>query len=189
MRSILRVLCSGFLLAALPAAARAQSHWVSPFIGATLGGDTTHKSQAVGVSGGWMFSKWLGVEGELADAPELFDQTGFLTNRRVTTVMGNAVFAAPHGKDNRMVPYLSGGLGLLRPHLTEAGEIFDVKVNKLGWDLGGGAAVFMNKNVGVRGDLRYFRGARHSVEDTNAFDVDFSSFGFWRVSAGLAVRF
>ena len=33
----------------------------------------------------------IGFEGEVADAPDFFEPTGFLTHRRVITVMGNAI--------------------------------------------------------------------------------------------------
>jgi hypothetical protein len=38
------------------------------------------------------------------------------------------------------------------------GDVFDVTTkNDFGFDLGGGAMGFFAQNVGVRGDIRYFR--------------------------------
>jgi hypothetical protein len=100
--------------------------------------------------------------------------------------MGNGVVNVTRPKNWR--PYLSGGLGLFHPRLTEAGEIFSVDERTLGWDAGGGAEFFQGV-VGVRGDVRYFRGIGKTESDQNGFDLDFSKLGFWRVTAGMAVRF
>jgi len=191
MRTITtRLGLAAMLLASVPAHAQAQSprNWViSPFIGSTSGGNATQAAATVGVSGGWKGDGWLGLEADLGWTPEFFEQDGFRTARRVLTVMGNGVVNVPSGRDN-LRPYVSGGLGLFSPRLSEAGEIFGVDVRKLGWDAGGGAELFKDR-VGVRGDLRYFRGVRKSDADTNAFDLDFSKFGFWRATVGMAVRF
>lgn len=182
------VLASALLV--VPAVASAQmkqpSWMIAANVGTTTGGDTTHSSTAVGVTAGWTFTKWLGAEADLGWAPEFFKQDGFLTRRSVVTFMGNGVVQLP-GR-HALMPYASGGLGLFKPRLSEPGDLFAVDANKLGWNAGGGATVF-HHDVGVRLDVRYFRGTRKSAADTNAFDLDFSKFGFWRASAGLAVRF
>jgi hypothetical protein len=188
MRSIGRAVCGVFLMMAVPAAASAQSRWIAPHFGATTGGDATKASAAVGISGGLMLSRWLGVEGDLADAPGFFEQDGFLTNRRVTTAMANLVVVAPHGSD-RARPYLSGGLGLLRPRLTEAGELFNIQPKTLGWNVGGGVNAFVTQYVGFRADARYVHGAKDTDADENHFGVNVSELGFWRLSSGLVVRF
>jgi outer membrane protein with beta-barrel domain len=178
------------LLTSAPAFAQMTGtrKWVvSPFFGSTSGGDATQSATTVGVSGGWRGNGWIGVEGDLGWTPEFFEQDGFRTHRQVLTLMGNGVLNVPTSSD-RLRPYVSGGLGLFRPRLEEAGGIFAVDARKLGWDAGGGAEFFQG-HVGVRGDLRYFRGLRSSDADVNAFDLDFSKFGFWRATVGMAVRF
>ena len=188
MRTLIMVFLGALLLAA-PVPARAD--WVvSPFLGGHAGGDAIHKNTAVGVSGGWMSNRWLGAEADFAWAPQFFEQNGFTTERQVTTFMGNVVVAIPYGKREMFQPYVSGGLGLIRPTLSEPGGLFSItEKNKLGTDIGGGAAVFFNRNVGIRGDIRYFHGLRKQDSDANDFNLDLSAFHFWRTSAGLAVRF
>jgi Outer membrane protein beta-barrel domain len=178
------------LLTAAPAFAQTavSNKWVvSPFVGSTAGDDATQSSTTVGVSGGWRGNGWIGVEGDLGWTPEFFEQDGFRTTRRVLTLMGNGVLNVPTGRES-VRPYVSGGLGLFHPRLSEAGGIFAVDARKLGWDAGGGAEIFQG-HVGVRADLRYFRGFNKSDEDVNAFDLDFSKFGFWRATVGMSVRF
>ena len=177
------------LVLARPSPARAD--WmVSPFLGGQMGGDAPHKNTAVGISGGWKSGGWLGAEVDFSWAPQFFEQNGFTTERQVTTFMGNVVVSLPHGAHAMFEPYVSGGLGLIRPTLSEPGGIFSLTdKNKLGADIGGGATVFFNRSVGVRGDVRYFHGLREQDSDPNAFNLDLAAFHFWRTSAGLAVRF
>ena len=188
MKTWFRILAASLVLAATPAAAAAQSWYVSPFLGVNTGGDTTSKSAAVGVSGGWIGWRWIGAEADFGWSPAFFEQDGFLTERRVLTAMWNGVVTLPVGGES-FRPYASGGLGLFRPRIEEAGgAATGVDAKKLGWNVGAGAMVTRGK-VGLRGDIRYFRGLNESDDDTNAFGLDFSSFGFWRASAGLLVRF
>ena len=177
------------LVLVLPA--RAHADWVvSPFLGGQMGGDALHKNTAVGVAAGWTGSSWLGAEADFSWAPQFFEQNGFTTERQVTTLMGNVVVSIPWGKRDTFQPYVSGGLGLIRPTLSEPGGVFSlIGRNKLGTDVGGGTTVFFNRSVGIRGDIRYFHGLREEDSDANAFNLDLAAFHFWRTSAGLAVRF
>jgi len=187
MRIALIVL-AGALSLVSPAIARAD--WVvSPFVGGNAGGDATGTNTAVGVSGGWT-GRWIGGEADLAWAPQFFEQNGFTIDRRVTTVMGNAVVPIPAGRREMFQPYVSGGLGVIRLSLAEAGGIFALTDrNTFGGNVGGGASLFFNRSVGVRGDVRYFHGLSRDASDANDFGIDLSAFHFWRTSVGLAVRF
>lgn len=173
---------------AVPSAAAAQEsrNWfVSPFIGMTFGGDTTTNAPVYGAAAGWIGGR-LGFEGEVADAPDFFEQTGFLTHRRVTTVMGNGIYRFNRGG---VQTYAAGGAGLVRPHLAEAGDLLTVEVNKFGFNVGGGFIGRFSEHSGVRGDVRYFRTAGTSESDANPFGLDLTRFEFWRASAGLVVTF
>ncbi|MBI3493137.1 MAG: outer membrane beta-barrel protein [Acidobacteria bacterium] len=191
IRTLEAALIVGAAVLATPSVARADdwNNWfVSPFIGAQLGGDAPRTSPAVGVSGGWMGSR-VGGEFDLGYGPEFFDQNGFITDRRMITMMGNAIAPIPWVHSEIFKPYIVGGLGVLKPKLSEAGGIFALDARKFGMDLGGGVMTFVNPHVGLRGDVRYFRGLRKSDADTNDFGLDLSTFHFWRVSAGLVTRF
>jgi len=171
-----------------PAAARAD--WtVSPFVGLNAGGDATRTSPSTGVTAGWTGTNGLGAEFDLGDSPEFFEQNGFLTSRRVVTMMGNIVYGVPWGKTDMVRPYVSGGAGVLKTTLTEAGGLFTLDRDKLGMNVGGGITGWANKSVGIRADVRYFRGLRKQDADANDFGLDLSTFHFWRASIGLAVRF
>src|SRR5262245_31068462 len=191
MRRIV-VLATVVAALSIPSMAAAQTEstesrgwFVSPFIAATFGGDTTETAPFYGASGGWM-GRRIGFEGEGANAPDFFEPTGFLTYRRVTTLMGNAFYRFMTGS---VQPYAAGGVGLVRPHLAEAGELAVLEVNKFGFNVGGGVFSRISDHTGLRGDLRYVRTAGTSDSDANPFGLDLSRFEFWRTSAGLVFRF
>ena len=169
------------------AAAQTESHswFASPFIGMTFGGDTTTSAPVYGAAAGWIGGR-IGFEGEVADAPDFFEQTGFLTYRRVTTVMGNALYRFNRGG---VQTYAAGGVGLIRPRLAEAGDLLTVEVNKFGFNVGGGIIGRISEHSGVRGDVRYFRTTGDTESDANPFGLDLTRFEFWRASAGLFVTF
>ncbi len=175
---------------AAPRAAQAADNWfVSPFIGAQFGADAPRTSPSTGVSGGWWGDRW-GAEIDADYAPEFFRSNNFTTDRRLATVMANGIVNIPWGSVGTMFkPYASAGLGALRPKLSEAGGLLALDANKFGMNVGAGATSWANAHVGIRGDIRYFRGLGKSADDTNGFGLDLSTFHYWRVSLGLIARF
>jgi opacity protein-like surface antigen len=184
----------------LLSAAPARAEWfVSPFLGGNFGGATDQplygKTDAMtspttwGVSGGWTSRGWLGVEGDVAYAPKFFDSDNeFIVKRSVTTVMANVRVAVPFGgKGGKLRPYASGGAGLLRPNLAEAGDGAVVEGNKFAWNVGGGVTGYLNDRVGINGDVRYLR-AQDKNEMPNPFGVQFDGLDFWRTSVGVTLK-
>ena len=183
----------------LLSAAPARADWfATPFFGGNFGGATDQplfgKTDAMtnpstfGVSGGWLSGGWLGVEGDVAYAPSFFDSdNGFIAKRSLTTVMGNVRVAVPFGWGGKLRPYASGGLGLLRPNLEEAGGGATVKSNKFAWNVGGGLTGMVSDHVGITGDVRYTR-AMDKNEEPNAFGIQFDGLDFWRAAAGVTLK-
>jgi hypothetical protein len=174
----------------IPSTAAAQTNanawFASPFIGTTFGGNTTRSALVYGASAGWMGSR-IGFEGEVADTPDFFEPTGFLTHRRVVTVMGNALYRFWTGGGAQA--YAAGGAGLVHLHLAEAGDLASIDVDKFGFNVGGVIIGHFSEHTGVRGDVRYVRTAGTSDSDANPFGLDLTRFEFWRASAGLVVKF
>jgi hypothetical protein len=54
--------------------------------------------------------------------------------------------------------------------------------------VGAGVSGFFTDNVGLRGDVRYFRSLQDDEPD-DEFDVSLGSFKFWRGSLGVTFRF
>lgn len=173
----------------------AAADWLlTPFAGVTFGGDTEGQHATVGASIGYMGKGAIGFEADFGYAPEFFspedDDLDLFSDANVTTLMANIIIGAPiggtHGGGAR--PYVSGGIGLIRTHVTSAGNFFDVANNNFGVNVGAGVMGFFNDRVGLRGDVRYFRSLEDPEED-NEFDIDFGEFDFWRGSVGVVIRF
>jgi hypothetical protein len=187
------------LVLTLPVHARAE-WFVTPFFGGNFGGvagdalfpgaGSTSQPLSLGVTGGWTGRGWLGFEADLGRAPKFFDDDrGFVTETSVLTLMGNARLTLPTGgMGESLEPFVSGGAGLVRPNLAEAGGLAAVKTNKFGWNAGGGVTGYVNKHVGFTGDIRYFRTMAGEDAAPNAFGIDFNGFDFWRGTAGVSFK-
>lgn len=193
-----------FILGATAAPARAD--WLlTPYIGVTFGGnadfgnvgtfdDNFEKKVTFGGTITWMGAGIVGLEADLGVTPNFFENTTGTGNfhfgdSNVTTLMGNVVVGAPIGgtKGPGFRPYASGGIGLLRSSI-DATSLFDnLSKNDLGINVGAGAHIFFADNVGIRGDVRYFR----SLQDHEGalLDLGLSNFDFWRGTVGVTFRF
>jgi opacity protein-like surface antigen len=135
----------------------------------------------------------IGFEVDFGSTPNFFENTtgegnfGF-GDSNVTSLMGNLVIGAPIGGQTGVGirPYGSAGIGLLRSNVGFEDFVDDVNRNELGLNLGAGAHVFFNDNVGLRGDIRYFRGLQGGDEE---LDLDLEDFNFWRGTIGVTFRF
>jgi opacity protein-like surface antigen len=99
--------------------------------------------------------------------------------------MGNILLGAPIGDKARI--YATGGVGLLKFRVDDTDDFFDVSRNDFGVNAGAGVFVYFSDNIGLRGDIRYFRDVRE--EDDGEFDVDFGGFDYWRGSIGVSFKF
>ncbi len=187
------------LLFVAPSPARAD-WFVTPFAGGNFGGTasdplfpgaaSTSDPWTFGVTGGWTGGKWLGFEADLSRAPKFFDNDrGFVTETSVLTLMGNARLVVPAGGMSKSIePFVSGGAGLVRPNVAEAGGLAAVNMNKFGWNAGGGVTGYVNQHVGITGDVRYFRTMAGDDDTSNAFGIDFDDFNFWRGTFGVSFK-
>jgi opacity protein-like surface antigen len=192
---------SALSLTLIPATASAQSWFFSPFIGANFGGnasfgdfddfdDEFERRVDFGATLGWNPSV-VGFEVDFGWSPNFFENTSGNANfefgdSNVTTLMGNLLISAKPGAGIR--PYGSAGLGLIRSRITGAGDLFDdLTTNDFGINIGGGVNGQFNDNIGIRGDLRYFRSLQDNEPD-NEFDLGLSNFDFWRGTVGVTFR-
>lgn len=177
-----------------PAPASAQG-FVSPFIGTTFNapnvGSVKNGSQAgFGVDFGG-FGKVIGGETDIAYYPKVLDNDVVgLEKSRVFTLSGNVLVNIPIP---RVRPYATGGVGYLRLNVRNLAGVLpatDFNQNKFAWNVGGGVFGFFTENLGIRGDVRYFRAASF---DTNAFEngtgLFINQFDFWRAAIGFAAKF
>jgi opacity protein-like surface antigen len=192
MKRLLLVLGSIVLLL-IPASSYADVIF-TPFGGVTFAGNTSSSGAnappskpAFGASVTFMGAA-AGLEVEFGYAPDFFGEqhgTVLVADSNVTTFMGNVIFGVGRGP---VRPYVAGGVGLIRPRINTSGLFSSVSANDFGLDAGGGIMVFVTHNVGVRGDLRYFRRLTDPSAD-NDLDLTLSDFHFWRMAGALSFKF
>ena len=195
-----KLLLFGALALVLPVSASAQSWFVSPFVGANFGGsanfgdfpdsdDEVERRLDFGATVGWN-PNVVGFEVDFGWSPNFFEDTSGDRNfefgdSNVTTLMTNLLITAPPGTGLR--PYVSSGLGLIRAQIESDGLFNDLSTNDLGVNIGAGINGQFSDNVGIRGDLRYFRSLQDNEPD-NDLDLSLGSFDFWRGTVGLTFR-
>jgi opacity protein-like surface antigen len=187
----------------------ASADWLfTPFIGTTFnaaanfndafeGGDDFEQQFTYGASLGWMGAGMIGFEFDFGYSPNFFetavtddDDFEFVDDSNVTTLMANVILGVPIGGQSGfgVRPFAVGGVGLIRTRLEDADDFFDeVDSNDFGFNVGAGLNIFFADNIGVRGDIRYFR-AFGDDEDEDAFDFRLTEFDFWRATVGVTFR-
>lgn len=183
----------------------ASADWtLTPFVGWNFGG-----SADVNGTGGSTFSNKfekkldygaslmsmgggpIGFEVDFGYSPNFFESsttgTGFqfTSKSNVTTLTGNVVVG---GRTGSVRPYAVAGVGLIRTNVQDFREVFSANTkNDFGLDVGGGVMGFFSNNIGLRGDVRYFRGFRGTSD--NRAGLGLSDFKFWRGSLGVSFKF
>lgn len=186
---------------------RASADWLfTPFIGANFGGsadfgdlndfdDEFERRVDLGVTFGWMGKGIIGAEVDFGWSPNFFEDTAGSADfefgdNNVTTLMANVLVGAPIGgqRGPGIRPYGSGGIGLIRSRIDGGAFFNDLTANDFGFNVGAGVHGFFNDNIGIRGDIRYFRSLSDD-DPTDDLDLALSDFDFWRATVGLTVRF
>jgi opacity protein-like surface antigen len=190
------------------APAKASADWLfTPYIGWNWGGsagfsdflgdfeDEFERRMNFGGSLAYMGGGIVGFEVDFGFSPNFFENTTgdedfAFGDSNVTTLMGNVTVGAPFGGQTGggVRPYASGGLGLIKSRIDDPDDLFDVDSTDWGLNVGGGVAGFFTDNVGLRGDVRYFRSLQDNEPD-DEFDVALGSFSFWRGTVGVIFRF
>jgi hypothetical protein len=187
---------------------KASADWLfTPFIGMNWGGnaaftdslgdfeDEFEQKMNFGAQLSWMGAGALGFEVDFGYSPNFFQNTAgdsdfAFGDSNVTTLMANLKIGAPFGGQHGagIRPYASGGLGIIKSRIDDADDLFRVNSTDWGLNIGGGVAGFFNDNMGLQGDVRYFRSLQDNEPD-DEFDVALGSFSFWRGTVGLVFRF
>ena len=195
------------LITSVAAPSKASADWLlTPFVGWNWGGtanllenddfdDEFEQKAMFGASLAWMGAGVFGFEVDFGFSPNFFENTSGsgdfeFADSNLTTVMGNLIIGVPiggqHGVGFR--PYAVGGVGLVKSRLGSRGDLFNVDSTDWGFNVGAGAMFFFSDNVGLRGDVRYFR-SLEDVEPIDDFNIGFANFRFWRGTLGVTIRF
>ncbi len=195
------------LITTVATPSKASADWLlTPFVGWNWGGtanllesddfdDEFEQKAMFGASLAWMGAGVFGFEVDFGFAPNFFENTSGsgdfeFADSNLTTVMGNLIIGVPiggqHGVGFR--PYAVGGVGLVKSRLGSSGDLFNVDSTDWGFNVGAGAMFFFSDNVGLRGDVRYFR-SLEDVEPIDDFNIGLANFRFWRGTLGVTIRF
>jgi opacity protein-like surface antigen len=140
--------------------------------------------RTLGVSIGSLGSIF-GAEFDLGYTKAFFGETGDTASSGMTTLFGNLLVGPKIGP---VQPYGLIGVGMLRMHVDSfRSSLTAQSENALAWDIGGGVIILFGGHVGIRGDLRHFRG----MQDLDLVAVAFegSDIKFNRASAAVVFKF
>ena len=206
MRKVLIATILVFMGAAA-APGQASADWLfTPFVGLNWGGtanfsdagdleDEFEQKGTFGASLAYMGGGIAGFEIDFGYSPNFFQNTTggddfVFGDSNVTTLMANLTVGAPVGGQSGIGirPYASGGVGIIKSRVDDADQFFNVDSTDWGLNVGAGIAGFFTDNIGLRGDVRYFRSLQDNEPD-DEFDVALSDFRFWRGTVGVTFRF
>jgi hypothetical protein len=164
-----------FILA--PSPARAEG-FVNPWVGLHFGDAPADGDIGFGVAAGSNRGGIIGLEADFGYFPSFFEKDA--GKNTVMTLMGNVMVEIVVSPSGKVVPYLAGGIGLIRTSL----DVAEFRQNDFGYNLGAGAMGYFSNRVGVRGDVRYMR----AVGDNASVTLDSGRFDFWRATFGVVIR-
>jgi opacity protein-like surface antigen len=178
--------------AIVPARSAAAQGFISPTFGYNFGGDTgclaatdcENKNWNWGLSGGALGSI-VGFEAEVMHEAQFTGETS-TDPADVTTLMANFMLAP---RITIVQPYGLAGLGMIRTHVDGAVSGSSESDNQVGWTVGGGLMVFVQKHVALKGDIRYY----HSLEALDLLGIDLArdenKVDFGRAGFGVVFAF
>ena len=177
---------TALVVIAVPRVAHAQG-FISPSFGYAFGGDTGCRSATDCKDKNWNWGGSIGALGSFAGFEAELTHEGEFTGDRpnrtsVTTVMGNFLLAP---RIAIVQPYGLAGIGAIR---TRA-DVSAASQTQVGWSIGGGLLVFVQKHIGLKADVRHY----HSFEKLDLLGVelahDQSKIGFGRAAFGVLLKF
>jgi opacity protein-like surface antigen len=127
----------------------------------------------------------VGFEVEVMYESEFFGETRDESSD-VLTAMGSFMLAP---RITIVQPYALAGVGLIRTSVEDRVAGTTDSENQIGWTVGGGLLVFVNRHIGLKGDVRYY----HAFEALDLLGVDLArdenKVDFGRAAFGVVFAF
>jgi hypothetical protein len=181
-----------------------DSRWIaSASVGSNFGPTEDEATLDYGASIGYLWNGAFGFELLGQATPDFsLDNILFVDRPMVNSYMANFIGAVPIGLDGQFQPFVSGGFGAiqLRQDILNLGSndpignAINGNAIRFGANIGGGLMAFV-KNVGIRGDVRYYRASEDAdanLDPDDAADViadtALSGLDFWRANIGVSFR-
>ena len=188
-------------LVVLSLASDARADWLlTPFLGTTFAGQSAlvqfdpdaaaTKHWLFGGSAMWLGDGVLGIEGDVAFVPGIFEDdnaANLITASSATTLSGNVIAALPLSVTRESLrPYLVGGFGMIRTNAEDQICLACEALTEPALQIGGGALGLLSERAGIRFDLRHVRTIRR--EETLVGERR-AKLSFWRVAVGVVIRY
>lgn len=187
----LSVAVAALLSLVAPDGVHAQG-FVSPSIGYNFGGNAGCRTATDCTDTNWNWGGSLGSLGSLFGFEAELTYEGEFTGDRpdqtssVTTLMGNFMLAP---RIAIVQPYGLVGVGVIRTEVENTIAGSSDSQNQVGWSIGGGLILFVQRHVGLKGDIRYYRSFQ--TLDLLGFDLarDENKIDFGRAAFGVVLKF
>jgi opacity protein-like surface antigen len=185
----LSVAAAVWLIALFPHRAGAQG-FISPSLGYNFAGDAGCRTATDCRNKNWNWGGSMGALGPVVGFEAELTYAGEFTGDRpnptsVTTLMGNFMLAP---RITIVQPYGLVGIGAIRTRAEGLVGAQDSKT-QVGWTIGGGLIVYVQKHVGLKGDVRYY----HSFEALDLLGIDLArdqnKVDFGRAGFGVLFKF
>jgi opacity protein-like surface antigen len=166
--------------------------FISPSFGYNFNGDAGCRTALDCKDKNWNFGVAFGALGPVVGFEAEVAYDGEFTGERpdestsVLTVMGSIMLAP---KISIVQPYGQAGIGLIKTDIESPVTSASETQNQIGWTVGGGLIVYVQKHVGLRGDIRYY----HSFQALKLLDVDLArdenKIDFGRAAFSVVLKF
>lgn len=172
--------------------------YIAFYYGVNFGGDLfsagpfesfdLENPKALGVAVGFWGSGILSGELDFCYSPEFFGPEEIVSDNNLMSVTASFVINPTIRFGSQKIrPYVLVGGGLMRTRIEDF-DVFGADVRNQGVvDVGGGLQYYFHPRVGLRGDLRYFKGVGANDDDDGWGWVD--NFNYFRATAGIAFTF
>jgi opacity protein-like surface antigen len=174
-----------------PLGAHAQG-FISPSFGYNFGGNAGCRTATDCTNKNWNWGGSMGALGSVVGFEAELTYEGEFTGDRpdqtstVTTLMGNLMLAP---RISIVQPYGLVGIGMIRTDVENKVLSASESQNQVGWTIGGGLIIFVQRHVGLKGDIRYY----HSFETLDLLGLDLgrdeNKIDFGRAALGVVFRF
>jgi opacity protein-like surface antigen len=185
------VVVSALLGVIAPQDAHAQG-FISPSLGYNFGGNAGCRTATDCKDKNWNLGGSVGTLGSIVGFEAELTYEGEFTGDRpdqtssMTTLMGNFMLAP---RITIVQPYGLVGIGVIRTEVENTIAGSSDSQNQVGWSIGGGLMVFVQRHVGLKGDVRYY----HSFQtlDLLGFELarDEKKIDFGRAAFGVVLKF
>jgi opacity protein-like surface antigen len=181
---------AAFLAALVFAPTRSEAQgFVGVSYGYNFAGDAGCRSATDCQNKNWNWGGSLGALGSIVGFEAELTHEGEFTGSRpnptsVTTLMGNFMLAP---RITIVQPYGLVGIGAIRTSATGATSSSNSET-QVGWTIGGGVIVYVQKHIGIKGDVRYY----HSFEPLDLLGIDIAQgdkIDFGRAAFGVVFKF